>query len=51
MSGAIPVLTQYAFMVWCLVKAQEQLYRYIKHGKMKDYELNSYRLLPELIIV
>jgi hypothetical protein len=25
MSGAIPVLPQYAFMAWCLVKAQEQL--------------------------
>jgi hypothetical protein len=26
MSGAIPPLPQYAFMAWCLVKAQRQLY-------------------------
>jgi hypothetical protein len=29
MSGAIPPLSQYAFMVWFLVKAQEQLYLYL----------------------
>jgi hypothetical protein len=29
MSGAIPPLPQYAFMVWCLVKAQGQLYLYL----------------------
>jgi len=26
MSGTIPTLPQYAFMAWCLVKAQGQLY-------------------------
>jgi hypothetical protein len=26
MSGAIPTLPQYAFMAWCSVKAQGQLY-------------------------
>jgi hypothetical protein len=26
MSGAIPPLPKYAFMAWCLVKAQGQLY-------------------------
>jgi hypothetical protein len=29
MSGAIPPLPQYAFMAWCLVKAQGQLYLYL----------------------
>jgi hypothetical protein len=29
MGGAIPPLTQYAFMAWCLVKAQGQLYLYL----------------------
>jgi hypothetical protein len=29
MSRAIPPLPQYAFMAWCSVKAQEQLYLYI----------------------
>jgi len=29
MSGAIPLLPQYAFMAWCSVKAQGQLYLYI----------------------
>jgi hypothetical protein len=28
MSGAIHLLPQYTFMVWCLVKAQGQLYLY-----------------------
>jgi hypothetical protein len=28
MSGAIPPLPQYAFMAWCSVKAQGQLYLY-----------------------
>jgi hypothetical protein len=31
MSGAIHPLPQYAFMVWCLVKAQGQLYLYLYH--------------------
>jgi hypothetical protein len=29
MSGAIPPLPQYAFMAWCLVKAQGQLELYL----------------------
>jgi hypothetical protein len=29
MSGAVPLLPQYAFMAWCLVKAQGQLYLYL----------------------
>jgi hypothetical protein len=29
MRGAIPPLAQYAFMAWCLVKAQGQLYLYL----------------------
>jgi hypothetical protein len=29
MSGAIPPLPQYAFMAWCSVKAQGQLYFYL----------------------
>jgi hypothetical protein len=29
MSGAIPPLPQYAFLAWCLVKAQGQLYLYL----------------------
>jgi DNA-binding transcriptional regulator of glucitol operon len=29
MRGAVSPLPQYAFMVWCSVKAQEQLYLYI----------------------
>jgi hypothetical protein len=30
MSGAVPPLPQYAFMSWCSVKAQGQLYLYQK---------------------
>jgi hypothetical protein len=29
MSGAIPPIHQYAFMAWCSVKAQGQIYLYI----------------------
>jgi len=29
MRGAIPPLPQYAFMVWCSVKAQGQLYLHL----------------------
>jgi hypothetical protein len=29
MCGAIPPLPQYAFMAWCLVKAQGQFYLYL----------------------
>jgi hypothetical protein len=29
MSGAVPPLPQYAFMAWCPVKAQGQLYIYL----------------------
>jgi hypothetical protein len=53
MSGAIPPLPQYAFMVWCSVKAQGQLYLYFtqvygEHGE-DDYMLC--RLEVECIIM
>jgi hypothetical protein len=32
MSGAIPPLPQYAFIAWCSVKAQGQLYLYLLAG-------------------
>jgi hypothetical protein len=32
MSGAIPPLPQYAFMAWCSVKAQGQLYLYLLYS-------------------
>jgi len=34
MSGAILSLPQYAFMAWCLVKAQGQLYFYIYYDML-----------------
>jgi hypothetical protein len=34
MSGAIHPLPQYAFMAWCLVKAQGQLYLFYDDGLM-----------------
>jgi hypothetical protein len=36
MSGAIPPLSQYAFMVWCSVQAQGQLYLYF-YTLITDY--------------
>jgi hypothetical protein len=35
MSEATPSLPQYAFMAWCLVKAQGQLYLYL-YGRRKE---------------
>jgi len=32
MYGAISPLPQYSYMVWCLVKAQGQLYFYLARG-------------------
>jgi hypothetical protein len=39
MGGAIPPLPQYAFMMWCLVKAQGQLYLfpYLYHLRVSQY--------------
>jgi len=34
MSGAVPPLPQYAFMTWCSVKAQGQLYLYLSFWRM-----------------
>jgi hypothetical protein len=52
MSGAIPPLPQYAFMGWCWIKAQGQLYLYLSQAfiyetdriiiaKLLCYETNS----------
>jgi hypothetical protein len=34
MSGAMPPLPQYAFMAWCLVEAQGQLYLYLQYPEI-----------------
>jgi hypothetical protein len=44
MSGAVPPLPQYAFMAWCSVKAQGQLYIYLT----LPYLTLSYITLPYL---
>jgi hypothetical protein len=47
MRGAIPPLSQYAFMAWCSVKAQGQLYLYLfipcfkKSSFMHSSKLNN----------
>jgi hypothetical protein len=41
MSGAIPPLLQYAFMAWCSVKAQGQLYLYLYHINIVSIDLVS----------
>jgi len=44
MSEAVLLLPQYAFMAWCLVKAQGQPYLYLpKHHAVKAYR-SSYRV-------
>jgi len=35
MSGAIPPLAQYAYMAWCLVIAQGQLYLYLLYFEVR----------------
>jgi hypothetical protein len=37
MSGAVPPLPQYAFMAWCSVKAQEQLYLSPLSSQITDF--------------
>jgi hypothetical protein len=54
MSGAIPPLPQYAFMAWCSVKAQGQLYLYLQGetgylkvtGKRRDRQSTDTTLFP-----
>jgi hypothetical protein len=36
MSGAIPPLPQYAFMVWCSVKGQGQVYLYLYNTEVMN---------------
>jgi hypothetical protein len=36
MYGAIPPLSQYAFMAWCSVKAQCHLYFYVVYYKLVE---------------
>jgi hypothetical protein len=56
MSGAIPLLPQYASMVLCSVKAQGQLYLYgfleecLKHGEQENenvVDLEKKRIISE----
>jgi hypothetical protein len=44
MSGAIPPLPQYAFMAWCSVKAQGQLYLYL----LDRYRVSENRVLRRI---
>jgi hypothetical protein len=44
MSGAIPPIPQYAFMAWCLVKAQGQLYLYLLEGTPPLFEVLVFNL-------
>jgi hypothetical protein len=44
MSVAIPTLPQYAFMAWCSVKSQGQLYLTIK-GKIVAVLLNEHQAM------
>jgi hypothetical protein len=41
MSGAIPLLPQYAFMAWCSVKAQGQLYLYLLYQSFMFFTLQE----------
>jgi hypothetical protein len=43
MGEAVPALPQYAFMAWCSVKAQGQLYLYLKGEKPTNGEIYTKR--------
>jgi hypothetical protein len=43
-SGAIPPLSQYAFMAWCSVKAQGQLYLFTFY-----IDVNKYIYVPNMV--
>jgi hypothetical protein len=47
MRGAIPPLSQYAFMVWCSIKAQGQLYLHLYVVCMGETR-NAYILVGKL---
>jgi hypothetical protein len=56
MRGAVCLLPQYAFMAWCSVEAQGQLYLYLLHCKLVyeyTHEIlvcyNRFVLLPKII--
>jgi hypothetical protein len=44
MRGAIPALLQYAFMVWCLVKAQGQFYLTLSLNRHLSFHVNDKQL-------
>jgi hypothetical protein len=41
MIGAVPLLPQYAFMAWCSVKAQGQLYLFLPFNFNLNYTLHK----------
>jgi hypothetical protein len=49
MSGVIHPLPQYAFMAWCLVKAQGPLYLYLINISKKAYYLEILKQLHEAV--
>jgi hypothetical protein len=54
MSGAIPPLPQYAFMAWCLVKAQGLLYLYKMEEEQEigeDCIMSSFITCTSIIMV
>jgi hypothetical protein len=53
MSGAVHPLSQYAFMAWCSVKAQGQLYLYLMsvHGIHKVNALWRGRVYPSTRLI
>jgi len=52
MSGVIPPLPQYAFIAWCSVKAQGQLYHNLtlKSDKINNHLLETMCKFPTLVV-
>jgi hypothetical protein len=57
MGGAIPPFPQYAFMAWCLVKVQGQIYLFLPLSKAAQLQFSQdhldgyYTLILELCIL
>jgi hypothetical protein len=50
MSGAITPLPQYAFMAWCSVKTQRQLYLYLYNSSGISLLPTSYKILSNILL-
>jgi hypothetical protein len=51
MFEAVPPLPQYAFVTWCSVKAQGQIYFYILPSTSAEYFEGKCKVVPVLFLI